>query len=855
MSLTLQAYWPLFLLLLLVPLWLQVLSPARRPPGTGALLGLRTATIALLVAALMQPILTTRTRDLATALVLDASASVSPTAMGEALDWIDETASDLPGDVVVIAGGRQPRAVAEPRALRQLEMNATSEDGLDPSATDLEGAVRHAHGALPEGRRRQIVLLSDGNENRGDLRRVARLLASQGTPIHVEPLEARTSSPWVAEAELVVESEALPSAGAPHPLRLQVVASQAGVHRIQITVEGQRPQALEVELAAGANELYTEVVLEKVGEHTVTVSIDDEAPSYAVRAVTRPRHSLLIVDSDGATSGFGRAMRDQGFETDLLPSAELPATRFERYDSIVVSDVDADDLSTQVQTRLARWVERGGNLLVTGGPSVYGEEGYSGSPLERVLPIEFNVEEERREVSLMIALDKSYSMKGEKMELAKEATKAALDVLEDEHRFGVVTFDWNPFDAVPLQVAENRDSMIDAIRRIEASAQTNFYPALESCLRQLSEVESKVKHIILVSDGKTYPDDYESLLGKIREADITVSTVAVGLEADIELLRSIAEWGDGNSYFIQDASRVQKILIDEARGTIEDTVVEGEHGIKIAHAASALRDLDLSTAPTLRGFITTKARESATTLLEVGKDTPLLVVRNVGLGRSTMFTSDLKNRWAASWIGWPDFGRLFAQILRSGHARAPGERKSMLLDVGTDRVGVSVDLLSSTGRRESAATPRVRVTSPTGERTAVELRLAAPGAYRGTVPRRDEPGAHLVELVEQGRTVQARSFFNAPAPESRAFPQRSDLLAEVAELTGGKVSPTAGDLRGALGEGQPRQRELWPWLASIALALYLFDLLLRRTGLFNRLAARTTAVAASFPDASGAHEA
>jgi len=117
--------------------------------------------------------------------------------------------------------------------------------------------------------------------------------------------------------------------------------------------------------------------------------------------------------------------------------------------------------------------------------------------------VEFRVEEKWKDLSLVIVLDKSYSMYGKKIALAKEATKAALDLLEETHRFGVVTFDWNPYVTIPLQLATNKDWIKDGISRIQASAQTNIYPALERAFEQLLESPSKVKHVILLSDGKT----------------------------------------------------------------------------------------------------------------------------------------------------------------------------------------------------------------------------------------------------------------------------------------------------------------------------------------------------------------
>ena len=52
--------------------------------------------------------------------------------------------------------------------------------------------------------------------------------------------------------------------------------------------------------------------------------------------------------------------------------------------------------------------------------------GFSGSALEKVLPVEFKAQEKRKDLALVVCLDRSYSMKGRPMELAKAGTRAAL---------------------------------------------------------------------------------------------------------------------------------------------------------------------------------------------------------------------------------------------------------------------------------------------------------------------------------------------------------------------------------------------------------------------------------------------
>jgi Mg-chelatase subunit ChlD len=209
--------------------------------------------------------------------------------------------------------------------------------------------------------------------------------------------------------------------------------------------------------------------------------------------------------------------------------------------------------------------DQGGGLVYAAGANAYGEAGLRDSPLERVLPATFEAPEKRRDLALVIALDRSYSMKGRKLELAKAATLGALELLEEEHRFAVITFDSQPEITVPLAPVRSKRKAEDLISRFTASGQTNMYPALQMAYRMLVDVPLKAKHVILLSDGDTQPADFQRLARRMGDANITVTTVAIGAEADRALLENIATWGKGRHYYAESADSVPQIFLQETK--------------------------------------------------------------------------------------------------------------------------------------------------------------------------------------------------------------------------------------------------------------------------------------------------
>ena len=147
---------------------------------------------------------------------------------------------------------------------------------------------------------------------------------------------------------------------------------------------------------------------------------------------------------------------------------------------------------------------------------------------------------------MIVVFDKSASMAGLKLALAKEATKAALQSLREMDNFGIVAFDYNAYSPVTLQ-PKNINTMTAAIDRIVASGETNAYPALEQAFVQLSASKSDIKHVILLSDGRSIAKDFETLIKKMAAARITVSSVAVGNEADRDLLEKL-QCGDRDDH-------------------------------------------------------------------------------------------------------------------------------------------------------------------------------------------------------------------------------------------------------------------------------------------------------------------
>jgi uncharacterized membrane protein len=843
----LESAWPLWLLLL-VPLawWVSLRTRAslsRR--HLIAATALRCLAVAMVVLALTRPHWTGGAADVSVVYALDVSRSVSPAFIESALEWIGEAdRSAKPARSRYVAFG--DRALLLDSAADLARVPVTQENprpgAVDQSQTNLEAALDEALLGLDRDRVKRLVLLTDGNQTQGDVWRVLPRLKEAGVRVYPVPAKPRDDGDaWIDGIEVPGGLRA------EEPVKLAVRVFSPRDLRARVVVRnGSAPVGSRtLQLRPGLNRVEFEVRLGRPGLATLSAELAADGDRMAENNVVRQaawvgaRSRVLYVEGQADSARYLRdALAAQGMDVRVAAPAELPdgAAALNAYDALILSDVAAQSLSTAQMQAVESWVrDLGGGLLFASGENVFGEKGYSQTAIEKVLPVELQVQEKRKDLALVVALDRSYSMKGRKMELAKEATRASLDLLEEQHQFGVVAFDSQTYVAVPLQPVRSRRKAEDQISRIQASGQTNIYPALGIVYRILQKAEAKTKHVILLSDGDTHPADFEGLLKRMQSDKIVVSTVAIGEAADRELMKNIAAWGGGRAYATVSAEAIPQIFVEETRRAIRSNLQEEAFRPVLKRRTGAFEGVAIEQAPELKGFVASRARESAEVLLATPADSPLLVRWQYGLGKTVAFTSDVKNRWGSNWLEWPGYGKLWAQLTREVMRRDSGEQLDFRVErAGTDAV-VSLSALTPDGRFRGELAPRVRMTAPDGSTTILQLPRTGAGLYQLRVPLRTGTAPARFDLLDSpGLSRQAaartgpREVFYARSDEYRAYPPDLALLEALARESGGKVAPEIGEVFARQGDESRTSRALWPWFALAGLLFYLLDIFVRR---------------------------
>lgn len=802
---------------------------------------LRSIVIGGLALALAQPVFSFAGKRLSVVYLIDASSSIADDAVTGAVQWVEETNRAIrPERAETVLVGAAPRAVDSGAAVDA----ALKGEQFDRTATNVEAGLRDAMSRLATGHLQRIVLMTDGHETAGKLSRQIPLLQQAGVRVFTRPLAPKPGTDsWIATAE----APDVVSAGEPFATTVHVYSQTARSVNVLLRASGKTLSTERVDLTQGDNTITVNARAEDLGTHVLEVVIDDPAdPSPANNVLRRPlavepKPRVLYVEGRPTSAGYlTRALEDGGFAVDLTTASRLPAssTRLSGYAAIIVSDVHRDDLPDPKMRALKEYVQqRGGGLVLAGGESVFGIDGYAKTTIEEIMPVTFSMKDKPDEFAMVVVLDKSWSMSGPKMELSKEAAKAAVDVLSDTHQFALIAFN-NEWDwPVTMQLAKNRVEIQSVISQIVPNGGTNIFPALEESFKALLKVEAKTKHVILLSDGRTYTDDFEGLTKKMVDAKISVSSIAVGDQSDRELLADIAKWGKGRGYYIEDATGVPQIMTDETKEAKKPTLVEEPFRALVEKPSEIFRGIDFTTAPTLRGYTNTQVKEEAELLLGAPeKDEekqPILARWQYGLGRTAAFLSDVKDRWATDWLSWPGYGKFWNQLVRDVMRQDAERDQAFRVERDGDVARITIRRLQEDGTFENLQSPTIEVTTGSGPATTISAQQSGPGTYGAVVPL---SGRDDVRFTWAGATPEATVTRVLPAnynPELRAAPPNEGLLRDIAENTGGTYSPSAEDIAADRGETTEVRHHVWPYLALVALLAYLGDLLLRRVRLFD----------------------
>lgn len=794
---------------------------------------LRTLTFALLIGALARPVSVSIDENEHQVFILDQSTSVLGDSDQRA-QVLAQWAAGLPKSrtTTLITFGSDDGSLPE-KVTKEFDRHLALPKSPDESPIAL--ALEAASNWIPDGSKGAITLLTDGLATKSGTSRIAQQLGERDVPVHCFELPAFTDDAFPIRVEPLQPLRAGQTARLRVDLHGQGARGDVSVHG----PEGELARVRDVSLTTGAQAwlefetprvdfLPLEVRLE-VGSGPNSVTSNDQL--IQLLPVKQARRVLYLGERQVGGEKALSELVGPGYEFEAWQGDELTPARLANFDLCVLDDAPRSSFSEQSLRQLRDAVEREGlGLFASGGKAAFGPGGYHDSPLADLLPVEFVQKEEKRDPSttLVVIIDTSGSMGGNRVQLAKEVARLAIRRLLPHDKVGLVEFYGAKRWAAPIQPASNSIEIERALNRLDAGGGTVILPAIEEAFYGLKNVQTRYKHVLILTDGGVETGAFEPLLRRMANDGINTSTVLIGPEAHSEFLVTLANWGRGRFYSVPNRFNLPEILLKQPASSKLPAYRPGRHAVQASGGRSWWGDVEASAMPDLAGYVETRERPGAQILVETLDGAhPVLGSWRWGLGRVTAFTSEPTGAGTESWRDWDGFGPWLARVLER---TASNQREPYRYELR--REGAEL-WLSAQRMIADASPPRARLLD---EERELSFRQRSPDRFEARFFA--DPASDLRLLAEAGTlagtqvTPLASIRFADLSKELQVDPAGALDLSALSNATRGQFQlwndntsfrPTAG------GESNPRAlRKWWPWMLIAALALFLIELYYRR---------------------------
>ncbi|HEV3415312.1 MAG TPA: glutamine amidotransferase [Pirellulales bacterium] len=717
----------------------------------------------------------------------------------EILKHRDKPRGDRAGAIVF---GGEP-AIEHPPYDEDIPLTYNTETRIDREHTNIAAALRLAQATFPEDSSRRVVVLTDGNQNVGDGLEQARVLAESGIGIDVVPIR------YQPRAEVVVEKVTIPPdihKGQPFDLRVvlnNVIppdAKDAAAVKGRLKITRKTRDSDQV--------LADDAVMLEPGKKVFTIRENIENPDFytyeaeffpddvardpvkqnkRATAFTNVRGQgqvLLIEDQDerGQFDYLVDRLRHENLQVTVQSSRETFSSlaELQPFDTVVLADAPAEGFTEEQMKMLVRNTQQmGAGLVMLGGPNSFGAGGWTNTPVEEAMPVDFQIKNSKVVPvgALAMLMHASEMAQGNywQKKIAQEAIKSlgSQDYCGVLHWEGTTQWLWSPMMA---KVGPLRERMHARVDKMQPGDMPDFDGPMRSAVQAFGSVpDAAVKHMIIISDGDPGPPT-NSTLAAFKNLQVTISTVAIGAHqmAGSNTLSSIASATGGKYYVIQanqTAQLLPRIYQKEARSVSRPLVYEREPGfqpqVKFPHEMIQGLGADF---PALTGYVLTSLKESP--LVEVALTNPvpvddakyntLLAGWTYGLGKAVAFTSDAGRRWATAWTSWPGYDKLFSQIVRWSMRPAGDQGKFTLITEAQDgKVRLVVTALDKDDDFLNFLNMSASAVGPDMKPIDAKISQIAPGRYVGEFDAKDA-GSYMLMLSPGAGMSQILTGVNVP---------------------------------------------------------------------------------------------
>jgi len=693
--------------------------------------------------------------------------------------------------------------------------------------TNIEQSLQLASGIVNSKKATRLVLLTDGNETKGNALEFASKFKGSNISVDVVPFHQPVST------DVSLKSFVTPQVayvGEQQQLVTEVHATAANKGELLLYENDKLVHREAVELAQGSN-VFTykhTATAEGLVKYEAVVQVEQDAifENNKLTSITMVQSEphLLIVNGYDSASPIAAALGKQSISFNVVDAQSLPneLSSYLQYNAIIFDNVPGHLVGEAKMNVIEQAVKNFGvGFTMVGGENSFGLGGYFKTPIETLLPVEMEIKgkEQLPSLGLVIVLDRSGSMYGSKLELAKEAAARSVEMLRDEDTLGFIAFDDRPWEIIETGPLNNKEEAVDTILSVTPGGGTEIYGSLARAYENLADLKLQRKHIILLTDGQSQSGNYEDLIAEGKENGVTLSTVAIGQDADANLLEALSEMGSGRFYDVVDEQTIPSILSRET-AMISRTYIEDNPFYPTIYNASGWNTLFANGVPQMNAYIGTTAKQGASVIAESEKEDPVLAQWQYGLGKTFAFTSDSTGKWTGDWARWQDWGTFWQTLI----SQMLPSYNDVAYDVRLESDGSFV----ITDPTNEAAFLDVVAVNEAGEELETQLEAISASQIRAVVQA--EPGLIFFRIADEDQAIFQAGISVPYSAEYELRPVNDKLVEELTKQTGGSVLKEPKEVfREFTKKGADRQN-IATWLILAGMLLFFIDITIRRFG-------------------------
>lgn len=788
---------------------------------------IRIVAVIFLIFALSSPYVLLPVKEEQVVFLIDRSASLEGKE-GDIADFIQESLSNKKDTHLVGIYSFASNVQTEAILSKTLENVPPLSEISEKNDTNIEQALQIASGIVDKRKATRIVLFTDGLETKGNtLEQVTKLVGTNIT-VDIVPMSKQFHH------DVSIHSFTSPQiafSGEQHQLEVEIDAIKHTEGTLLFYENDKIIKQQVVQLEEGRNAFTYQHKTSEEGlvKYEVAIQVNEDAiiENNKLTSITMVKGAprILVVTDYENGSSISSILKENAIPFDVISSKQLPNTlsSYLNYNAIIFDNVPGYNVGEGKMAIIEQAVKNFGvGFMMVGSENSFGLGGYFKTPIEKILPVHMEVQgkHELPSLGLMIVLDRSGSMIGEKIELAKEAAARSVELLRDGDTFGFIAFDDRPWEVIEPTPLQNKEEAVNTILSVPVGGGTEIYNSVEMAYAKLTNLNLQRKHIILLTDGQSSTTkDYETLIEEGKKNNITLSTVAIGQDADRNLLEKLSKLASGRFYDVFDATTIPSILSRET-SMITRTYIEDNPFYPIIYNAEGWNKLFEAGVPKMNAYIATTAKQTATVVAESEKEDPVLAEWRYGLGRTIAFTSDSTGAWTGDWARWNEWGSFWYTAI----SRLLPTFNDILYDIRLDNDHSFI----ITDPTNQATFLDVVVVDEYGKELDVQLEPISASQLKATV--KADPGLVFFR-ISKGEDSMYQAGLTVPYSEEYKLQSPNEtLFKEVTSRTKGKIIKEAADVfREFEVKGKDRQN-ITNWLVLISMLLFFIDITLRRFG-------------------------